>query len=87
MDKVKAYKWSSTMDAKLEHDEWFATLTEVYSKEKIGICVDETFSELFTLKEPSPPIDGTSASRLAYKRDGGLRESGSRLSKHFSVWC
>jgi len=69
MEKTKIYKWSSTTDAKLEYDEWYATLSEVCSKEKIGFCVDETFHDLFAPKVPSPAFDSSAASRLAYRKE------------------
>jgi hypothetical protein len=68
-DKIKVYKWSSTTDAKVEYDEWFATLTEACSKEKIGFCVDETFADQFIPKTPDPQVDNSAASRLAFRKE------------------
>lgn len=66
---TKSFSWSSVIEAKLEYDEWHATLAEVLDKEKVGFCLDTNFAEFFRPIPPEPQLGNTQPAVLAYRKE------------------
>jgi hypothetical protein len=62
---TKSFSWSSVTEAKLEYNEWHATLAEVLDKEKVGFCLDTNFAEFFRPIPPEPQLGNTQPAVLA----------------------
>jgi len=66
---MKQFSWSSVTDAKPEYDEWFATLSAVCDREKVGFCVNENFAEFFVPVVPLPPLGNATQAQADYRKD------------------
>lgn len=65
----KQFSWSSVLDAKLEYDEWFASLSEVCYKDKIGFCTNQTFAQYFVPIHPGAQVGTTAAAQESHRKE------------------